>query len=558
MTTAVAADELVFLPLGGVGEIGMNLAMYGYGTRHDRIWLIVDFGIAFAGPELPGVDLVYPDIAYIEEELTNIAGIVITHGHEDHFGALIDLWPRLRVPVFATAFTAGLLDAKCAEEPGAPAIPVKVVKPGDRLPVGPFEIEYINVAHSIPESHALAIRTPLGLVVHSGDWKLDDRPVVCPPTDVKRLCELGKEGVLALICDSTNAMREGRSLSESDVGEALAEIVKQATGRIAFTTFASNVGRLRSIALAAAAAGRDIIVVGRSMRRVIDVASELGYLDGLPPFLSEEAFAYTPRARALLLLTGSQGEPRAALARVAEDDHRNIELVAGDTLVFSSRAIPGNEKAINGIINALVARGIRVLTDRDGLVHVSGHPRRDELRAMYGWLKPAALVPVHGEAMHLAEHAALGRECGISSVLTIADGDMVRLAPPPAGQTDQIVTGRLYKDGILIGDLDAMGVIERRRLAFAGHVVVSLVLDASGTLLAGPELVQFGLPREDGAGRPFEETTMTAVLDTLESLPRPRRRDPEALAESLRRAVRAAVRDAWGKKPVCTVLVTVV
>jgi ribonuclease J len=558
MTTPGSRDELVFVPLGGVGEIGMNLGLYGYGPKKDRTWLIVDFGVAFAGPELPGVDLVYPDISYLEEERTNIAGIVITHAHEDHFGALIDLWPRLRVPVFATAFTAALLAAKCVEEPGAVTIPVRVVEPGDRFPIGPFEIEYINVAHSIPESHALAIRTPLGLVVHSGDWKIDDMPVVCPPTDVRRLCDLGEEGVLALISDSTNAMREGRSLSETTVGQELADIVNQAKGRVAFTTFASNVGRLRSIALAAAAAGRDIIVVGRAMRRVIDVASELRYLDGLPPFLNEEAFAYTPRARTLLLLTGSQGEPRAALARVAADDHRNIELVAGDTLVFSSRAIPGNEKAINGIINALITRGIKVITDRDGLVHVSGHPRRDELREMYGWLKPAILVPVHGEAMHLAAQAALARECGIATVLTIANGEMLRLAPAPAEHTDEIAAGRLYKDGILIGDLDSTGVAERRRLAFAGHIVVSLVLDAKGNVLADPDVVQFGLPREDNAGRPFEETAMTATLDTLASLPRPRRRDPDALAESLRRAVRAAVRDAWGKKPVCTVLVTVV
>jgi len=554
----MTTDELVFLPLGGVGEIGMNLGLYGYGPPHDRTWLVVDFGVAFAGPDLPGVDLIYPDISYLEEERRSIAGIVITHAHEDHFGALIDLWPRLRAPVFATAFAAGLLNAKSVEEAGATTIPVTVVQPGDRFPVGPFEVEYINVAHSIPEAHALAIRTPLGLVVHSGDWKIDETPVVCPPTDVGRLRELGQEGVLALICDSTNAMREGRSLSEAAVGQALTEIVQRATGRVAFTTFASNVGRLRSIALAAAAADRDIIVVGRAMRRAIDVARELGYLDGLPPFLNEEAFAYTPRARVLLLLTGSQGEPRAALARVAADDHRNIELVAGDTLVFSSRAIPGNERAINDIINALVARDVKVITDRDGLVHVSGHPRRDELRELYDWLKPGILLPVHGEAMHLAAQAAFARECGIATVVTIANGEMVRLAPAPAEQIDDIVAGRLYKDGILIGDIDTIGVAERRRLAFAGHVVVSIVLDARGDVLADPDVALSGLPLQDRDGRPFEETAMTAALDTLESMPRPRRRDPDAVAESLRRAVRAAIRDAWGKKPVCTVLVTVV
>lgn len=551
-------DELVFMPLGGVGEIGMNLGLYGYGPPHDRVWLAVDFGIAFAGPDLPGVDVIYPDISYIEEERTNVVAIVITHAHEDHFGALIDLWPRLRIPVYATAFTAGLLNAKCIEARRATPIPVNVVKPGERIELGPFDVEYINVAHSIPESNALAVRTPLGLVVHSGDWKIDDTPVVCPPTDIERFRRAGEEGVLALVCDSTNAMREGRSPNEADVAEQLAELAKEAPGRIAFTTFASNVGRLRSIALAAAASGRDVVVVGRAMRRVIDVATECGYLDGLPPFLDEEAFAYTPRARVVLLLTGSQGEPRAALARVALDDHRNIELVSGDTVVFSSRAIPGNEKAINGIINALITRGIRVVTDRDRLVHVSGHPRRDELSEMYSWLNPRILVPVHGEAMHLAAHADFARKRGIETVLTVENGEMVRFAPDASDAVDEIVAGRLYKDGGLIGSLDAMGVLERRRLSFAGHVVLSVVLDGNGDVAADPEFDLVGLPWEDASGRPLEETVMSTALDTLDSLTKAHRRDPDAVSESIRRAVRAAVGDVWGKKPVCTVFVTVV
>jgi ribonuclease J len=548
----------LFVPLGGVGEIGMNLGLYGYGPSRHRQWLVVDFGVAFAGPDLPGVDLVFPDISYLEEERTNIVAIVITHAHEDHFGALLDLWPRLRVPVYATAFTAGLLSAKQAEEPGSVSIPTNIVKPGDRLPLGPFEVEYINVAHSIPESHALAIRTPLGLVVHSGDWKIDDTPVVCPPTDANIFRELGEEGVLALICDSTNAMRDGRSSSETAVAAELAAIVRDAPGRVAFTTFASNVGRLRSIALAAAEANREIVAVGRAMRRVIDVATECGYLDGLPRFLDEEAFAYTPRDRTVLLLTGSQGEPRAALARVALDDHRNIELVPGDTVVFSSRTIPGNEKAVNTVVNALVTRGIRVIGDRDRLVHVSGHPRRDELTEMYRWLEPKVLVPVHGEAMHLAAQADLARRSGIESVVTIENGEMVRLAPQPAGVIDEVAAGRLYKDGTLIGDLKGLGVSERRRLSFAGHLVLSIVVDGRGELVADPEVALVGLPREDAAGRPLEETVMTAALGTLESLPRAYRRDPDGVAESLRRAVRAAVAELWGKKPVCTVLVTVV
>ncbi len=551
-------DELVFLPLGGVGEIGMNLGLYGFGPPHRRTWLAVDFGVAFAHNDLPGVDLLFPDIAYLEAERTNLAGIAITHAHEDHFGALIDLWPRLRVPVYATAFTAGLLSAKLASEPGATIVPVTPVATGDRIKIGPFEVEYINVAHSIPESHALAIRTPLGTVVHTADWKLDDTPPIGPPTDEERLRQIGEEGVLALLCDSTNALREGRSPSEAEVAREIALIVGEAKGRVAFTTFASNVGRLKSVALAAQAAGRDVVVVGRAMRRAIDVAFDLGLLDGLPPFLDDEAFPYLPRDKVVLLLTGSQGEPRAALSRVASADHPRIELVAGDTLVFSAREIPGNELAIRGIINQLTATGVRVITDRDRLVHVSGHPRRGELREMYGWIRPRIAVPVHGQAMHLAAHADLARDLGVETVVVIEDGMMLRLAPDPVKQVDEIDARRLYKDGRLIGDLEAMGVTERRRLAFSGHVAVSIVLDDNGDLTLDPEIMTTGLPGADADGRPLEEAVMNAVLGTLESIPRRRRRDPEVVREAVRRTARAAVRDAWGKKPVCAVFVAVV
>jgi ribonuclease J len=552
------SEELVFLPLGGVGEIGMNLALYGYGPPLDRTWVAVDFGVSFAGLDLPGVDLIFPDISYLEEERPSLAGIVITHAHEDHFGALLDLWPRLRVPVFATPFAAGLLAAKRAGEPGAPAIPVTIVSPGKPFAVGPFEIEYVNVAHSIPESNALAIRTPLGTVVHSGDWKLDDTPVVGLPTDEKRFREIGAAGLLALVCDSTNALRDGRSPSESEVGTELMRLVEEAPYRIAFTTFASNVARIRSVALAAKAAGRNLVVVGRAMRRAIEVAAELGMLEGLPAFLGEDSYDHLPRNKVVLLLTGSQGEPRAALARVAEDDHPTVELAPGDTVVFSSRAIPGNEKDINLIINRLTRSGIRVITDRDRLVHVSGHPRRDELAAMYDWLRPAIAIPVHGEAMHLVAHADFARRQGVKTVLTVYNGDLVRLAPGKAGKIDSVESGRLYKDGNVVGELDGVGVVERRRLAFSGHVAVSLVLNAKGEMEADPDIELVGLPRADASGRPLDEAVLDAVHGTWESLPRPRRRDPEVVREAIRRAVRASVAAGWGKKPVCTVFVAVV
>jgi ribonuclease J len=423
--------------------------------------------------------------------------------------------------------------------------------------VGPFDLEYIPVAHSIPESYAIVLRTPLGTVVHTGDWKLDDTPTLGPPTDRARLEEIGREGVLALVCDSTNALREGRSPSESDVARELEKVVAEAKARVAFTTFASNVGRTRSIALAAAKAGRNVVIVGRALRRALDVAGEIGLLEGLPPFLGEDAYAHLPRDKVVAILTGSQGEPRAALARAAEDDHPVVELSPGDLVVFSSRPIPGNEIAINRIANSLIARGIHVITDRDRLVHASGHPRRDELAAMYEWVKPQILVPVHGEAAHLAAQAEFGRRKGIKTVLEIRNGTVVRLAPSPAVKVDDIAAGRLYKDGRIIGNIEDVGVPERRRLAFAGQVSVSVVLGRNGEIERDPDIALNGLPRRDGFGRPLEETVMAAVLGTLDSIPKPRRRDAEMVREAIRRAVRAAIGEAWGKKPNCTVFVAV-
>jgi ribonuclease J len=460
--------------------------------------------------------------------------------------------------VYATAFTAGMIAAKVLGDPGAEAVPVHQVRAGDRIPLGPFEVEYVNVAHSIPESHALAIRTPLGTVLHTGDWKIDDTPAVGEPTDTKRLKEIGAEGVLALVCDSTNAMREGRSPSESEVERELVDIVRHAKARVAFTTFASNVGRIRSIALAAEQAGRQVVLCGRALRRAVDIAGDLHMLDGLPPFHDEDAFQHLPRERVVAILTGSQGEPRAALARVAADDHPRIELVDGDTLVFSARAIPGNEREINTIVNALVGRGIRVITDRDRLVHVSGHPRRGELVEMYNWAKPKIALPVHGEPVHLAAHADLARELGVETVMIVKDGIMTRLAPEPAAEVERIETDRLYRDGKVVGHLAEIGVPERRKLAFAGHVAVAIAVDSRGDLAADPEIALVGLPLRDLDGERLEDAVTTAVEGTMKSLPRPQRRDPDVLAEAIRRAVRGAVGEGWGKKPVCTVLVSVV
>jgi len=546
-------QELVFAPLGGVGEIGMNLGLYGYGPRQKRRWLMVDLGMSFAGDEAPGVDLVLPDIRFLEANKGSIDGLLLTHGHEDHVGAVLDLWPRLKVPVFTTRFTAGLLEAKRWAEPGAPNIPITVVHAGVPFKVGPFDIEFVPVAHSIPDSHAIAIRTPGALVLHTGDWKLDPTPVVGKVTDIARLKALGDEGVRAIICDSTNAIREGVSPSEADVQVTLKEIVKNAKYRVCFTTFSSNVARVRSVAEAAMAADREVVVVGRAMERVIGVAREQGLLDGIPAFRSVEAYGYLPRDKVVALLTGSQGEPRAALSRISEDDHPEIALSTGDLVVFSSRTIPGNERVVGKVINGLVKRGVKVMTDRDGLVHVSGHPRRGELEQMYEWVRPQVSVPVHGEALHLAEHAALAKRMGVPEVVVCSDGHVVRLAPGPAERVESIPFGRLYKDGRLLIPDTARTIPERRKLAFVGVVSIALAVDAKGALVGDPSVELTGIPERGEGGVDILDHVLDTVITTVEGLPRARRRDPDAVGDTVERAVRSAVNSVWGKKPVCHV-----
>jgi ribonuclease J len=552
------ASQLVFAPLGGVGEIGMNLSIYGLGDERNRKWLAVDLGVSFASEEhLPGIDLILPDIRYLIAERKNLAGLVITHAHEDHFGAIIDLWPQLKIPIYATPFTAALLAAKRASEPGAPDIPVKVIPLGGRFTAGPFDVELVSMAHSIPESNALIIRTPAGAVLHTGDWKIDPTPILGDATDEKKLRALGEEGCLALIGDSTNAVREGRSPSELDVAKTIAELVKTARGRVAVTTFASNVARLRAVADAARAAEREVVVVGRAMERVIQVARETGYLDGVQDFRPVDAYGYLPPNKVVALCTGSQGEPRAALARIAEDQHPEVTLTRGDRVIVSARAIPGNEKAIGRVLNGLIDQGIEVITDRTHLVHVSGHPRRAELEDLIGWVKPRILVPVHGEALHLSEHAALARKLRVPQVIQCRNGDLVQLSGNP-GVIDEVPAGRIYKDGSLLVAADSRTVADRRRLSFAGAVSVALAVTDKGDMAGDPELDLLGIPERDRDGASIYDAAYDAVLTTFDSLPRKRRGDPDAVAEAIRRAVRAAIAQRWGKKPMCHVHVIAV
>jgi ribonuclease J len=546
-------EELVFAPLGGVGEIGMNLSVYGVGAPRRKAWLAVDLGVSFAGDDLPGIEVIMPDIRFLVEERRNLVGLVLTHAHEDHYGAIIELWPRLKVPIFATPFTAALLEAKRLSEPGAPEIPVTVIPLGGRLKLPPFDIELVSVAHSIPESNALVIRTKFGAVLHTGDWKIDPTPIIGPPTDEAKLRRLGDEGCLAVIGDSTNAVREGRSPSEREVAKTLTELIGSAPRRVAVTTFASNVARIQAVAEAALACDREVVLVGRAMERIVQVARETGYLEGVQEFRGTDVYGYLPPEKVVALCTGSQGEQRAALARIALDEHPDVTLGKGDRVIFSSRTIPGNERAVGKVINGLVRQGIEVITDRTHLVHVSGHPRRAELEEMYGWVRPRVLVPVHGEALHMAEHAEVGRKIGVPQTLTCSNGDVVRLAPGPAEIVDELPQGRLYRDGRLIIDGESRTVADRRRLGFVGVVSVAFTVDAKGTLVGATVVESIGIPESAADGRRLDDVALEAASEAIENLPRARRRDPESVADAVKRAVRAAVAVQWGKKPLCLV-----
>lgn len=549
-------DELVFVPLGGVGEIGMNMGAYGFGPANKRKWIVVDCGVTFGGPAQPGIELIMADPTFIEEQADDVLGLILTHSHEDHYGAVLDLWPGFEKPVFATAFTAAMLAAKRASDNIVENVAVTLMRPGMPFQLGPFTIEPVNVAHSIPESCGLLITTPIGKVLHTGDWKLDPHPVGGAPTDVARLQAFGaEEGPLALICDSTNALKDGESPSEDEVGATLAALIADAPHRVAITTFASNVGRVISVARAAQAAGREVVLSGRALHRITGIARELGMLEGVAPFHDQDAIKTLPRNKVVLLCTGSQGEARASIARIARQEHPIIDLNAGDRVIFSSWAIPGNEREVIDIQNMLIDRGIEVITQREGLVHVTGHPRREELKRLYDWVKPAVLVPVHGEAVHLTAHARLGRDHGIANVLEARNGDMVRLFPEPLVFPGEVRTGELYLDGNVLCTPDESGVKGRRRLSFGGHIVVSVAVNSQGHVVSGPEIVIEGLPEVEDEEDSVQLLVKRIVAGTLKSVPPKRRSDPDMVQNALVRSVRGEVNAFWGKKPNVTVFV---
>ena len=541
--------NLVMLPLGGTGEIGMNCYCYGAGSDDDREWLMVDLGVKFGEETDPGIDVILPDVTFIAKNRKKLAALVLTHAHEDHLGGVAWLWPQLKCPVYCTPFAAAILNNKLKEHGLDEDVKVHIIPLGGKFKIGGFDLEFVNVTHSIPEPCALLIKTKYGTVMHSGDWKIDRTPTFGAGIDEKRLAEIGNEGVDVFVCDSTNVLREGFSPSERDVADTLMEIVAHAKGRVAVTTFASHVERVASAVRAARACGREVVLAGRAMRNTIEAARSCGYLHDAGAFLDEDSFGYLPPNKIMLLCTGSQGEPRAAIARIAEDQHPNIALDKGDLVIFSSRTIPGNEKEVGRVHNNLAKLDLDVLTSDDALVHASGHPRQDELRLMYEWIKPKTLVPMHGEARHLRAHAKFAVACGIPKAVIPVDGNIMRLCPGPVENIDEVACGRLHVDGKLIVPSEDGPAKQRRKVSAVGMVFVSVALDEKHHLADDVQITCDGLP----AG--LEADLLEAAEDAFETIPKPRRKDDGTVSETIRIAVRRAADQIWGKKPICKVLV---
>ncbi|GBD55612.1 ribonuclease J [Gluconobacter wancherniae] len=542
-------DGLSFLPLGGTGEIGMNFNLYRLTQNGHETWLAIDCGIGFSGNDTPEAEVLMPDPAFIAERAAQLCGLVITHAHEDHLGAVAHLWPYLRCPVYATPFAAAVLRRKLGEAHLAHQVKIHVVRPSTRFEVGPFDLQFVSVTHSVAEAQAIAIRTPHGMVVHTGDWKLDEQPLVGPLTDLDTFRALGDEGVLAMVCDSTNALKEGKSQSEAEVRTGLTDLIATLEGRVAVTCFASNVARVESIAKAAQASGRAVMIVGRSLRNLEVAARECGYFSDLPPFLTEQDARDVEDDNLLMIITGSQGEPRSALSRIASDTHPNISLGQGDTVIYSSRMIPGNEQAVMAVQDNLTRRGVTVLTDKDAMVHTSGHATRDDIRRLYEIVRPTYSVPTHGEWRHLTAHAALAREVGAIPVL-LEDGDLLNLSPGEVKVIDTAPTGRLALDGGRLLPMTGGVLAARRKMLFNGMVIASFAVDDEGYVIGEPKISAPGLLEADD---PESVRISEEFADAIDVIPDELRQDDTAFRDAAKTALRRALGRKLQKRPLVDV-----
>ncbi len=549
--SAPGAEELVFLPLGGAGEIGMNLNLYGWGPPGDRRWLMIDCGLGFNSNVVPGVDIVLPDPAYIAGQRGRLMGLVLTHAHEDHLGALPYLWPKLRCPVYATRFTRAMMRHKLRDGGAMAELQPMALPENGRLQVGPFSLQLIGMTHSIPDAQAIVIRTPAATVLHTGDWKLDPDPVVGPTSDEVALRSLGDEGVDALVCDSTNVFVPGRTGSEASLQRDLHRLIASCRRRVVVTCFASNIARIATIATAAQAAGRVVLVSGGSLKRTCAAARECGYLGGLPPLLDDSLFGTLPAEKCLVVCTGGQGEPRAALSRIVQGEHPHVDLDPGDTVIFSTRVIPGNEIGIGRLYNALLRAGVAVLNHRDGDIHVSGHPARGDLEHMYALVRPKVAVPVHGELRHMLAHAELASAAGVSERIVAENGNIVRLAPGPACVVEKVTAGRLAVEGNRAVPMDGELVRNRVKAIYNGAATVTVVLQKSRPAVRQVLLSCIGVV-EQGEDH-IVQTMRQAVQEAVEELPAARHEDEAAVAEAARIAVRRAARQAIDKRPLVQV-----
>ena len=541
-------DELLFCPLGGSGEIGMNMNLFGYGQPGDHKWIMVDIGVTFADDTIPGVDLIYPDPGFIVERKDNLLGIILTHAHEDHIGAIAHLWPKLKCKIYATPFTAVLIREKFKEKHIDVTNHLKIVELNGKVSLSPFEVEYITLTHSILEPNGLSIKTPLGTILHTGDCKIDPNPLIGNKIDEEKLKKIGSSGVSAMICDSTNIFSPGRAGSESDVRDSLLRIMEVKTKRILVTSFASNVARMESIFYCAKKTGRSICLVGRSMHRIYKAARKCGYLKGLIEPLEPRDAKKVSKNKILYLATGSQGEPMGAMNRIVNGSHPDVFLEEGDCVIFSSKIIPGNEKKLYNLQNQIVKNNIEIISEENAFVHVSGHPNRDDLKDMYTWVKPKSIIPVHGEHRHMQEHVSFAKEMQIPKTLLIENGDIIKLLPGDAPQIiDKAPSGRVYLDGSINVETDSQSIRDRKNLSINGYLEITLLVSNNGKIKK-PIISFRGIP-ENQNNEPFIFDMEDEIFNICRTFSIESKNQQKNLIETIKQNCRRIVREKTGKKP---------
>jgi len=541
-------EELIFCPLGGSGEIGGNMNLYAYGTDSNKKWIIVDTGVSFADDSVPGIDLIYPDPGYIIDKKNDLLGIVLTHAHEDHIGAISHIWPDLKCNIYATPFTSVLIKEKFKEKKIDISKNLKVVKLNGSLKLGPFSIEFISLTHSILEPNGLSINTPVGNILHTGDWKIDPNPLIGEKINQKKLKEIGESKVLAMICDSTNIFYPGRAGSESDVRQSLLKIMSLKSKRIVVTSFASNVARMESIFYCAEKIGRNVSLVGRSMNRIFNAARQCGYLKNIKEPIDPRTAKKLPREKIIYLCTGSQGEPMGAMKRIIKDIHPDVFIEKGDTVIFSSKIIPGNEKKLYSLHNDIVKKDVELITEENDFVHVSGHPNREDLKDMYNWVKPNSIIPVHGEHRHMSEHIKFANEMQIPHALRIQDGDIVRIFPGKHPQiVDKAPSGRMYLDGNIPVGENSHSIKERRNLSLNGYLEITLILNNSGKL-SKPIISFKGIPENSFDDQIIFEME-DQIFNTCKTFSMKNKKQEKNLIETIKQNCRKIIKDKTGKKP---------